>query len=171
MVQYSHDDKQLYKWTKSFTLCSEIIWSITETVCLWNTWYFFLKFWSVVLDVLLIYVTEKLGATWYIKTKARDEQDVLEMGILCCHLGFWTCTQPGTPPAPVQTGIWGETRVFLLYYTPAILPHKRPQKLSCALKGYMLTVCTKENDLPIWTDNSKCLAQSHTAAGLKILQL
>lgn len=63
------------------------------------------------------------------------------------------------------------SKVLLCHCIPGILPHKRPQKLSSALKGYMLTVCTKEDDLPIQADNSKCLAQSRTAPGLKILQL
>lgn len=171
MVQYSHDDKLLYKLIKSFTLCSETIWSLIETVSLWNSWSLFPNFWSVVLDVLFMDMTEKLGATWCIETKAPDEQETLEMGILCCHLGSWTCTQPGIPPTLVQIARCGETRVLLLYCIPGILPQKRPQKLSSAMKGYMLTVCTKENDLPISADNSKCLAQSRTASGLKILQL
>lgn len=169
MVQCSHDDKPLYKWIKSFALCSEVMWAVVETVCLWNSWSFFLNFWSVVPGVLLMDMTEKLGATWCLDTKAPEEQETLEMGILCCRLGSWTCTH--IPPTLEQSGSRGETRVLSLYYIPGILPHERPQRLSSALKGYMLTVCTKENDSPIWADNSKCLAQSHTAPGLKILQL
>lgn len=32
-------------------------------------------------------MTEKLGATWCLDTKAPEEQETLEMGILCCRLG------------------------------------------------------------------------------------
>lgn len=60
-------------------------------------------------------------------------------------LSSWVLNpQPGILPTLVQVGCWGEARVLSLYHIPGMLPCKRPEKLSCALKGYMLTVCTKE---------------------------
>lgn len=56
-------------------------------------------------------------------------------------------------------------RVLWLWYISAI--HEIPHKLSSPMKGQMLTACTKENDLPIRIDNSKCLGESCTAPGLR----
>lgn len=164
-MQYSHDGKLLYKQAKSFTLWFEVVWGIIEMFCLWNSWPFFLNFWRV----LFTEMAEKLDTTSCAETKAPGEQKALEVRILHCY-GSQTCMQSGILPTLMQTGNWQEAGVLSLCCTLYRVPHKRPQKLSPILKGYVLTVCTKENDLLIWADNSKCLAQSHATSGLKILQ-
>lgn len=169
MVQYRQDDKLLYKWIKSPCARGNLIYYRDSL----------LAEFLIILSELLkcctgclahghdrevrCYLVYRDQSSWW-AGDFRDGDPVPPSLVLNLHTTWHTSN------TSADRELRRNKDALAVLHTWHI-PDKRPQKLSSALKGCMLTGCTKENDLPIWADNSKCLAQSRTAPGLKILQL